>query len=143
MDSENVGAVQRKHAQATAIFQIAQKYAPSLVRNVNSTVVLLGLVISILNKVVTWHKQYLCGPNIYYDRIRENCSISCHNPPFLFSLRFFSSFTFPHFASPCFTRSPNLTTIMHVPKIHTTKQQSWAKIGKFLYKGFCFYFWAS
>ena len=38
MDSENVGAVWRKHAQVTAIFQIAQKYALSLVRNVNSTV---------------------------------------------------------------------------------------------------------
>ena len=59
MDLENVGAVQRKHAQVTAMFQIAQKYAPSLERNVSSTVevevwtmggvVLLGLVISILN----------------------------------------------------------------------------------------------
>ena len=36
MDLENVGAVQRKHAQVTAMFQIAQKYAPSLVRNVSS-----------------------------------------------------------------------------------------------------------
>ena len=105
MDSENVGAVQRKHAQVTAMFQIAQKYAPSLVRNVSSTVdvkvwtvggvVLLGLVISILRNVVTWHKQYLCGPNVCYDRMRENCGINGHSPPFLSFLEFF----FFHFPS--------------------------------------------
>jgi hypothetical protein len=98
-------AVQRKHAQVTAIFQIAQKYVPSLVRNVNSTVdvevwimggvVLLGLVISILSKVVTWHKQYLCGPNVCHDRMRVNCGINGHNPLSLSFLGFF----FFHFPS--------------------------------------------
>jgi hypothetical protein len=58
-------------------------------------VVLLGLVISILNKVVTWHKQYLYGPNVCYDRMRGNWGINDHNPPFLSFLEFFFFFTFP------------------------------------------------
>jgi hypothetical protein len=54
-------------------------------------VVLLGLVISMLSKVVTWHKQYLCGSNVYYDRMRRIvASVAIILPFFPFWDSFFS-----------------------------------------------------
>ena len=71
-------------------------YALSLVRNVNSIVdvkvwimggvVLQGLVMPMLSKA---KKQYLFASNVYYDRVRKNCS----SPPFLSFFEFFF-FTF-------------------------------------------------
>ena len=86
-----------RHAQVT-IFQTAQRYALSLVRNVNSIVdvkvwimggvVLQGLVMLMPSKA---KKQYLCALNVYYDRVRKNCGIRGHNPPFLSFFEFFFS----------------------------------------------------
>ena len=97
MEWGNVGTVGKKHAQVT-IFQTAQTYALSLVRNVNSIVdvkvwimrgvVLQGLVMLMPSKA---KKQYLCALNVYYDRVRKNCGIRGHNPPFLSFFEFFFS----------------------------------------------------
>ena len=84
----------------TTIFQTVQRYALFLVRNVNSIVdvevwimggvILQGMVMPMLSKA---KKQYLCASNVYYDRVRKNCS-SGHNPPFLSFFDFFFV-TFP------------------------------------------------
>ena len=102
MESGNVGAVWKRHAQVTTIFQTVQRYALSLVRNVNSIVdvevwimgglVLQGLVMLMLSKA---KKQYLCALNVYYDGVRKNCGIRGHNPPFLSFFEFFFSLSLP------------------------------------------------
>src|SRR6202044_1486805 len=84
-------------AQVT-IFQTAQRYALFLVKNVNSIVdvkvwimggvVLEGLAILMPSKA---KKQYLCALNVYYDRVRKNCGIRGHNPPFLSFFEFLFS----------------------------------------------------
>ena len=76
MESGNVSAILRRHAPT--IFHTVQRYALSLVRNVDSIVdvevwimggvVLQGLVMLMLNKA---KKQYLCASNVYYDRVRK------------------------------------------------------------------------
>ena len=97
MEWGNVGTVGKRHAQVT-IFQTAQRYALSIGKNVNSIVdvkvwimggvVLQGLVMLILRKA---KKQYLCALNVYYDRVRKNCGIRGHNPPFLSFFEFLFS----------------------------------------------------
>src|ERR1700685_1728149 len=96
-DQRNVFPVGKRYAQVT-ISQTAQRYALSLVRNVNSIVdvkvwimggvVLQGLVMSMPSKA---KKQYLCALNVYYDRVRKNCGIRGHNTPFLSFFEFFFS----------------------------------------------------
>src|ERR1700691_314437 len=51
-------------------------------------VVLQDLVILMPSKA---KKQYLCALNVYYDRVRKNCGIRGHNPPFLSFFEFFFS----------------------------------------------------
>ena len=50
-------------------------------------VVLQGLVMPMFSKAKT---QYLFASNVYYDRVRKNCGIRGHNPPFFFFFHFLS-----------------------------------------------------